>query len=79
MKVLINRIPAVLMGFFADYSTKVAINIVDNVLLVHQVDAKVVLLYDIFADSKAPISAPFPLLVRGPLESTVTSSRNKDK
>jgi hypothetical protein len=57
----------------------VAINIVDNVLLVHQVDAKVVLLYDIFADSKAPISAPLPLLVRGPLGSTVNSARNKDK
>jgi len=66
-------------GSFPIYSTKVAINIVDNVLLVHQVDAKVVLLYDIFADSKAPISAPLPLLVRGPLGSTVNSARNKDK
>lgn len=66
-------------GSLPIYSTKVAINIVDNVLLVHQVDAKVVLLYDIFADSKAPISAPLPLLVRGPLGSTVISARNKDK
>lgn len=66
-------------GSLPIYSTKVAINIVDNVLLVHQVDAKVVLLYDIFADSKAPISAPLPLLVRGPLGSTVVSARNKDK
>ena len=40
-------------------------SVVDNVLLVHQVDAKVVILYDIFADSRAPISAPLPLLLRG--------------
>lgn len=46
------------------YSNKVGISVVDNVLLVHQVDAKVVILYDIFADSQAPISAPLPLLLR---------------
>lgn len=40
-------------------------SVVDNVLLVHQVDAKVVILYDIFTDSRAPISAPLPLLLRG--------------
>lgn len=40
-------------------------SVVDNVLLVHQVDSKVVILYDIFADSRAPISAPLPLLLRG--------------
>lgn len=48
---------------------------VDNVLLIHQVDAKVVILYDIFADSRAPISAPLPLLLRGfPRSSTSRSS-----
>ncbi|XP_031483277.1 uncharacterized protein LOC116252845 [Nymphaea colorata] len=52
-------------GSFSIYSTKVAVSVVDNVLLVHQVDAKVVLLYDIFLDSQAPVSAPLPLLVRG--------------
>uniref|UniRef100_A0A0D6QVM2 Uncharacterized protein n=1 Tax=Araucaria cunninghamii TaxID=56994 RepID=A0A0D6QVM2_ARACU len=66
-------------GSLPIYSTKVAISVVDNVLLVHQVDAKVVLLYDIFADSKAPISAPLPLLVRGPSGSTINSTRNKDR
>lgn len=47
------------------YSNKIAVSVVDNVLLVHQVDAKVVIIYDIFADSRAPVSAPLPLLVRG--------------
>lgn len=40
-------------------------SVVDNVLLIHQVDAKVIILYDIFEDSQAPISAPLPLLLRG--------------
>lgn len=40
-------------------------SVVDNVLLIHQVDAKVVILYDLFADSRAPVSAPLPLLFRG--------------
>ncbi|XP_057836704.2 uncharacterized protein LOC131046892 isoform X2 [Cryptomeria japonica] len=66
-------------GSLPIYSAKVAISVVDNVLLVHQVDAKVVLLYDIFADSRAPISAPLPLLVRGPTGSTINSARNKDR
>lgn len=66
-------------GSLPIYSTKVAVSVVDNVLLVHQVDAKVVLLYDIFTDSRAPISAPLPLLVRGPTGSTTNSSRNKDR
>lgn len=39
-------------------------SVVDNVLLVHQVYAKVVILYDIFLDSRAPVSAPLPLLLR---------------
>lgn len=50
-------------------------SVVDNVLLVHQVDAKVVILYDIYADSRAPISAPLPLLVRGFPRVNSSSSR----
>nr|XP_009797033.1 PREDICTED: uncharacterized protein LOC104243534 [Nicotiana sylvestris] len=52
-------------GSLPVYSNKITVSVVDNVLLVHQVDAKVVIIYDIFADSRAPISAPLPLLVRG--------------
>ncbi|XP_038993123.1 uncharacterized protein LOC120116781 [Hibiscus syriacus] len=52
-------------GSLPIYSCKVAVSVVDNVLLVHQVDAKVVILYDIFSDSRAPISAPLPVLLRG--------------
>lgn len=51
-------------------------SVVDNVLLVHQVDAKVVILYDIFADSRAPISAPLPLLFRGFPRSNSSSLRS---
>lgn len=52
-------------GSLPVYSNKIAVSVVDNVLLVHQVDAKVVIIYDIFADSQAPVSAPLPLLVIG--------------
>lgn len=55
----------IFQGSLPIYSSKVAVSVVDNVLLVHQVDAKVVILYDLFADSRAPISAPLPLLLRG--------------
>lgn len=51
-------------------------SVVDNVLLVHQVDAKVVILYDIFADSRAPISAPLPLLFRGFRRLSASTSRS---
>uniref|UniRef100_A0A7C9EC85 Uncharacterized protein n=1 Tax=Opuntia streptacantha TaxID=393608 RepID=A0A7C9EC85_OPUST len=59
------RDAVVQQGSLPIYSSKVAVSVVDNVLLVHQVDAKVVILYDLFADSRAPISAPLPLLLRG--------------
>lgn len=59
-----NNVYLLLQGSLPIYSNKVGISVVDNVLLVHQVDAKVVILYDIFADSRAPISAPLPLLLR---------------
>ncbi|KAG7961673.1 hypothetical protein I3843_09G028000 [Carya illinoinensis] len=42
-------------GSLPIYSSRISVSVVDNVLLVHQVDAKVVILYDIFADSQANI------------------------
>ncbi|PRQ44424.1 putative colon cancer-associated Mic1, WD40/YVTN repeat-like-containing domain-containing protein [Rosa chinensis] len=63
-------------GSLPIYSSKVAVSVVDNVLLVHQVDAKVVILYDIYADSRAPISAPLPLLFRGFPRSNSSSLRS---
>ncbi|CDP10177.1 unnamed protein product [Coffea canephora] len=51
-------------GSLPIYSNRIAVSAIDNVLLVHQVDAKVVIMYDLFADSRAPISAPLPLLLR---------------
>ncbi|XP_043691081.1 uncharacterized protein LOC122641842 isoform X2 [Telopea speciosissima] len=62
-------------GSLPIYSSKIAVSVVDNVLSVHQVDAKVVILYDIFADSWAPISAPLPLLLRGFPRANTSSSR----
>lgn len=59
------RDAVVQQGSLPIYSSWIAVSVVDNVLLVHQVDAKVVILYDIFTDSRAPISAPLPLLLRG--------------
>ncbi|GJM84447.1 hypothetical protein PR202_ga00117 [Eleusine coracana subsp. coracana] len=47
------------------YSSRIAVSAVDNIVMVHQIDAKVVILYDVFLDSYAPVSAPLPLLVRG--------------
>ncbi|KAH0450470.1 hypothetical protein IEQ34_021162 [Dendrobium chrysotoxum] len=52
-------------GTLPTYSNRIAVSVVDNVLLVHQVDAKVVIIYDLFLDSLAPVSAPLPLLLRG--------------
>ncbi|GAV63987.1 LOW QUALITY PROTEIN: Mic1 domain-containing protein [Cephalotus follicularis] len=59
------RDAVVQQGSLPIYSSKIAVSVVDNVILVHQVDAKVVILYDIFSDSRAPIFAPLPLLLRG--------------
>ncbi|KAJ4820466.1 hypothetical protein LUZ62_033032 [Rhynchospora pubera] len=52
-------------GSIPAYSSRVAISTVDNVILSHQLDAKVVMLYDLFLDSLNPISAPLPLLLKG--------------
>ncbi|XP_002974407.2 regulator of MON1-CCZ1 complex [Selaginella moellendorffii] len=51
-------------GSLPTYASNVSVSVVDNVLLVHQIDSKVVLLYDILANTKVPISAPLPLLLR---------------
>ncbi|KAJ9695586.1 hypothetical protein PVL29_010858 [Vitis rotundifolia] len=73
------RDAVVQQGSLPIYSNKIAISVVDNVLLVHQVDAKVVILYDIFADSRAPISAPLPLLLRGFPRASSSSYRTGNK
>ncbi|XP_078163983.1 C18orf8 [Carex rostrata] len=52
-------------GSIPAYSSRVAVSSVDNVILAHQLDAKVVMLYDLFLDSLSPISAPLPLLLKG--------------
>ncbi|KAK7285445.1 hypothetical protein RJT34_20218 [Clitoria ternatea] len=66
-------------GSLPIYSNRIAVSVVDNVLLIHQVDAKVVILYDLFADSRAPISAPLPLLFRGlPKSSTSSQSSGRE-
>lgn len=66
-------------GSLPIYSSRIAVSVVDNVLLIHQVDAKVVILYDLFADSRAPISAPLPLLLRGfPRSSTTSQFSGRD-
>lgn len=54
-----------LQGALPIYSSRIAVSVIDNVLLVHQVDAKVVIIYDVFLDCLSPISAPLPLLLRG--------------
>uniref|UniRef100_A0A0D3BAW4 Uncharacterized protein n=1 Tax=Brassica oleracea var. oleracea TaxID=109376 RepID=A0A0D3BAW4_BRAOL len=53
------------LGSLPIYSSKLSVSVVDNLLLVHQIDAKVVIIYDLFVDSRAPVSAPLPLLWRG--------------
>ncbi|XP_011039489.1 PREDICTED: uncharacterized protein C18orf8 [Populus euphratica] len=73
------RDAVVQQGSLPIYSNKVAVSVVDNVLLIHQVGAKVVILYDIFADSRSPISAPLPLLFRGFPRSNTSSSRSTAK
>lgn len=79
LKVLDDQSTSQSQGSLPIYSSKIAISVVDNVLLVHQVDAKVVILYDIFLDSRAPISAPLPLLLRGLPRSSSIGSRSNGK
>lgn len=58
------RDAVVQQGSLPIYSSKLSVSVVDNLLLVHQIDAKVVIIYDLFVDSRAPVSAPLPLLWR---------------
>eukprot|EP00850_Spirogloea_muscicola_P012493 SM000081S22627 [mRNA] locus=s81:231057:237143:+ [translate_table: standard] len=47
------------------YSPHVAVSVVDNVLLLHQTDSGVVLLYDLFAVADVqPLTSPLPLTLR---------------
>lgn len=64
----------VFQGSFPIYSSRIAVHVVDNVLLVHQIDAKVVILYDIYLNTQTPISAPLPLMLRSTSETSVSSS-----
>uniref|UniRef100_A0A7I4E154 Mic1 domain-containing protein n=2 Tax=Physcomitrium patens TaxID=3218 RepID=A0A7I4E154_PHYPA len=66
-------------GSLPIFSSHVAISVVDNVLLVHQTDSQVVLLYDILTDPRGPISAPLPLLLRGAPSPAASSSSNTGK
>eukprot|EP00897_Mesotaenium_endlicherianum_P004466 jgi/Mesen1/4047/ME000213S03071 len=48
------------------YSRHVAVSVVDNTLLVHQLDSKVALLFDALSNSPHPIASPLPLTLRSP-------------
>ncbi|KAL1204739.1 hypothetical protein V5N11_017349 [Cardamine amara subsp. amara] len=72
------RDAVVQQGSLPIYSSKLSVSVVDNLLLVHQIDAKVVIIYDIFVDSRAPVSAPLPLLWRG-YQGSDTSSQAANK
>ncbi|KAL6555475.1 hypothetical protein OROGR_006733 [Orobanche gracilis] len=60
-------------------SNRIAVSVVDNILLVHQMEANVVIIYDIYADSLAPISAPLPLFLRGYSKANAASSQTNGK
>ncbi|XP_006300197.2 uncharacterized protein C18orf8 [Capsella rubella] len=72
------RDAVVQQGSLPIYSNKLSVNVLDNLLLVHQIDAKVVIIYDLFVDSRAPVSAPLPLLCRG-YQGSGTSSQGANK
>lgn len=73
------RDAVVQQGSLPVYSNRIAVSVVDNVLLVHQVEAKVVIIYDLFADSLSPISAPLPLFLRGFSRANVVSTQTASK
>ncbi|KAF6149342.1 hypothetical protein GIB67_016880 [Kingdonia uniflora] len=73
------RDAVVQQGSVPIYSSRIAVSVIDNVLLVHQVDAKVVILYDVYSDSRAPISAPLPLRLKGYPKANASSSRTGGK
>ncbi|KAL1550052.1 hypothetical protein AAHA92_18067 [Salvia divinorum] len=66
-------------GSLPVYSDRIVVSVVDNVLLVHQAEAKFVIVYDIYADSQVPISAPLPLFLRGYSKANVASSQTVSK
>lgn len=74
----VHFIGSYLQGSLPIYSSTLSVNVVDNLLLVHQIDAKVVIIYDLFVDSRAPVSAPLPLLWRG-YQGSDTSSQAANK
>ena len=45
----------------AVYSRKVAISVSDNLLIVHAIDAKVALIFDLLINTQYPITAPLPM------------------
>lgn len=49
------------------YSPSVAVSVVDNSVLIHQTDSKVVLVFDTQSLSSHPLASPLPLTIRGPL------------
>ncbi|KAL2650621.1 hypothetical protein R1flu_018749 [Riccia fluitans] len=65
-------------GSLPIYSRNVALSVVDNVLLIHEIDSKVVLLYDILSESKGTISAPLPLIMRGAPRSVETGNSSSE-
>ncbi|XP_041994930.1 regulator of MON1-CCZ1 complex-like [Salvia splendens] len=73
------RDAVVQQGSLPAYSDRIAVSVVDNVLLVHQAEAKVVIVYDIYADSQVPISAPLPLCLRGYSRANVAASHTSTK
>ncbi|XP_042048404.1 regulator of MON1-CCZ1 complex isoform X2 [Salvia splendens] len=73
------RDAVVQQGSLPVYSDRISVSVVDNVLLVHQVEARVVIIYDIYADSQAPISAPLPLFLRGYSKANVAFSQTASR
>ncbi|KAL8456279.1 hypothetical protein ACS0TY_034476 [Phlomoides rotata] len=73
------RDAVVQQGSLPVYSNRIDVSVVDNVLLVHQVEAKVVIIYDLFADSLSPISAPLPLFLRGFSRANIASTQTASK
>ncbi|KAL6522373.1 hypothetical protein OROMI_031645 [Orobanche minor] len=73
------RDAVVQQGSLPACSNRIAVSVVDNILLVHQVEANVVIIYDIYADSRAPISAPLPLFLRGYSKANAASSQTIGK
>lgn len=70
------RDAVVQQGSLPVYSDRISVSVVDNILIIHQVDAKVAILYDMYAATQAPVSAPLPLLRRGFTRANAKSSQS---